>query len=1265
MPVDAVGDARVPGFLGRVLDAGGAPAGTCFQVAPGVLVTAAHVLAGLGCDVTGASPAVDALNGSAPPGPARVVAVDALRDLAVLRRAAPLPESVPVSLHPVALRAEVVVTGVAEVDDPGHGYRSLDATGSWQGGAERDGQALLWRVRSADVMPGMSGAPVLRLADRAVVGVVSARYNSADGWLRDSVWVARVEDVAALLSTVPGIDVRRRLVLADAVGTVLSVRTTDSTPVRGPAGALGARNAQGPHRAPGAAALEHVGGLNEAAAEAARALAALDDGYRGAGGAGDAAQWLLSRAVASGGHDADAVRDFRRRTRLRGLDPRVLLRVHPDHAEALRRWSAPLDGQDDTDEPDDPDGTDSRAGREAYSTGSPPPSHTLLASLRRVLAEEAADEFFADLSAVCRRQLRALFTGGRTPYLGAFLSALTARLPELRGVSTRAVMTRTPDADRILGQRGGTDDAAAEARRRARRAATAAQMCRLPDPDPFVHGRSGLVADVVQRVRRVMAQHGAATAFLSGQPGVGTSTVAVEAARALAPDFPGGVCHVDLHGLVPDARRPARTVVRMVTEALGLDDGPHAGWDAGDGELLDDAALFARFTAELHGLGVLLVLDDALDAAHVAPLVTPPATCAVIVTSRDRVQGYAHRSLVVHVGPLERGASVRVLAGCDPERRHDPDLLGGLAWLCADVPLALRMVGGRLASRPDLPADYLFHLLAQEATRLDYLDSGDRAVRAAIRLSYDNLDAAARRTFRLVAAVPGAVTTGEGLGWCTGIPALRQELLLNRLVDRSLAQHAAFVRTVSGGVLAHVALFDLVLLFARERLAQEEPEEVVHDVTHRAVAALRDQLRGITRGEPDAELSGALDPARFHAAERMAEQRGWLDLALELAVGVAGLYRARGELDAGLAADEVRIALHLRRGEPVEAVRLCWAGAELLRDIDSARALVYARRARDIAGGHDLPAGAAEADFLISLVQWSQGDAAGALTSGRRAVAVLTALGLAATAVPIALNNALLAFETAGPDEARALACQAEDLARAHGTPELRASALLQRQRGELWVGNYPEALDLARRAVAAFTALDDWWRAAVACGNGARAAESQGDHRTARDLRIAAVGHWQRCDAPSRLVTALVDLSASLVMLGDRSRAAAALTRAVAEYDATGGGCVSAALGAELRLRHAALGTLFDVSSPGADPVAALASAAEAVRDGAGLDPDVEHLRAALHRYRTSGTGRDEAAAAAHFLLSTLTRHPPDDELRLNDTLGAEPVPRPALGNA
>jgi WD40 repeat protein len=103
----------------------------------------------------------------------------------------------------------VRVTGTADVHDLGRSYRYLDADGRWAGGTTRDGVAL-GRLVASDLMPGMSGAPVL--TGGLVVGVVTARYNSADGWLRDSVWVARSEDLARLLDGISDVAMLRQMV---------------------------------------------------------------------------------------------------------------------------------------------------------------------------------------------------------------------------------------------------------------------------------------------------------------------------------------------------------------------------------------------------------------------------------------------------------------------------------------------------------------------------------------------------------------------------------------------------------------------------------------------------------------------------------------------------------------------------------------------------------------------------------------------------------------------------------------------------------------------------------------------------------------------------------------------------------------------------------------------------------------------------------------------------------------------------------------------
>lgn len=1235
-------DSRIAGFLGRVLGPDGAAAGTCFQVAPGTLVTAWHVLEALERGGVGAWVDTDALDGSEGRARAHVVAVDVARDLAVLRRAEPLPAAVAcmVPTDSVEPLTGVIVTGVSAVDDPGHVYRHLDATGTWQGGTVRDGQVALGRLASTSVLPGMSGAPVLRLPDRAVVGMVSARYNSADGWLRDSVWVARVEDLARLLAEVQGLVLGRRLVLGgDGVDAAVSVRAREPLGAPPP-----------PDRSPAVGPPRPPGGPHEAALEAARVLTALDDACRGLGRLGDVAESLITGAVSAQRHPeraGHAVLGFRARLRAHGLDARVLLPGLADHDEALRRWAEPFGG------------AVRDAGEEAASAG-------LLAALRRALADEVAGPLFAGLSGACRRYLADGLAGGGAVPPAAFLGALSAHLPPLRSTSVEAVLLG-PAGERpgVAAAHSAPGSAPAEpaadggtsvpSYRQVRLTSVAAEMIRLPDPDPCVAGRDDAVRDIARRIERHLRRRPSATAFLSGQPGVGTSTVAIEAARRLAPAFTGGVFHVDLRGLVPDARRHARDVVRTVSEALGLDLGEGAR---------DDTALFEAFAARLRGRHVLLVLDNALDARHVAPLAGAPATCAVIVTSRDRVQSYADSGLVFRVDPLARAASVEVLARCDEASAREggpvvPGLLHRVARLCADVPMALRLFAARMAGRPDLPVDYLVQLLEEETTRLDSLDAGDRAVRAAIRLSYDVLDAEAAKVFRLVAAVPGTALTGPELGHCRDAPPLPQEMLLNRLVDRSLA-HQQLVRSYTGRMLATFRLFDLVLLFAKERLAQEEPEDVVWDVQHRSVSYLRDRLREITDQDTGAELSGELDPARFHAAEGLAEQRGWLDLATDLAVGLHVLYSARGELDALTAVNETRVGLHLRRDQPDEAVRACLLDAATLRETAPNLAMEYARRAGRIAREHGLTARAAEADFTLSLMLWKQGELSAALEAGERAATVLTAIGKAAAAVPVAHNNCVLAREVGDNDKSLHWARVATDLADRWGGTEAQASAHYERCRAEIRTEQHLAAVASARRAEALYRARNDWWNAAVSCDNGAVAAERVGDTATAVELRSLSADHWERRGNLPHLLEALIDLGAVLVRADSHARAHQVLTRARKAAHDDPDLAAPPLLRAEAALRRSAVGFFLDPPSPDLD----LPELPPPPTPDGPTDPELGRVRALLHGYARGSLSLAAARAQVHDLLVSRTRNPvPFGPLWLYEHLGEEAPPRTALG--
>ena len=214
---------RVPGYLGRVLDDIGDPVGTCFQVAPGALVTAGHVLDYIGAAADDPCVLVDPLAGG-DRFQASVVRVDPLRDLAVLTCDVRLPAVAGplTATDRMVMRTPVTATGHAVLEDWGSTYRFLTAPGEWAGGITRDDAVPLGRMTSSSVMPGMSGAPVIRDSDGAVAGVVSGRYNSADGWLQGTVWVARTEDLAALLDGITSVTMQQ-VPPSEPVDVVLAV----------------------------------------------------------------------------------------------------------------------------------------------------------------------------------------------------------------------------------------------------------------------------------------------------------------------------------------------------------------------------------------------------------------------------------------------------------------------------------------------------------------------------------------------------------------------------------------------------------------------------------------------------------------------------------------------------------------------------------------------------------------------------------------------------------------------------------------------------------------------------------------------------------------------------------------------------------------------------------------------------------------------------------------------------------------------------------
>ncbi|MEV6620711.1 helix-turn-helix domain-containing protein [Amycolatopsis sp. NPDC051114] len=110
---------------------------------------------------------------------------------------------------------------------------------------------------------------------------------------------------------------------------------------------------------------------------------------------------------------------------------------------------------------------------------------------------------------------------------------------------------------------------------------------------------------------------------IAGMAGVGKTALALEAGHRLARRFPDGSLHLDLRGHAADPPDPLDLLDRLIRELGGEPPTPLS---------LDAAS--ARFRTLLAPKRVLLLLDNARDAAHVAPLLPGAGGSAAIVTSR-------------------------------------------------------------------------------------------------------------------------------------------------------------------------------------------------------------------------------------------------------------------------------------------------------------------------------------------------------------------------------------------------------------------------------------------------------------------------------------------------------------------------------------------------------------------------------------------------------------------------------------------------------
>ncbi|MDA5147158.1 BTAD domain-containing putative transcriptional regulator [Streptomyces sp. AD681] len=295
-----------------------------------------------------------------------------------------------------------------------------------------------------------------------------------------------------------------------------------------------------------------------------------------------------------------------------------------------------------------------------------------------------------------------------------------------------------------------------------------------------------------------------AVSALAGIGGVGKTTLAVHVAHQARAAFPDGQLYVDLQGA---GARPAEpeTVLGSFLRALGTAD------SAIPDSLEERAALYRSV---LDGRRVLVLLDNARDAAQVRPLLPGTDGCAALVTARVRMVDLAGAHLVDLdvMSPEEALALFTKIVGEErvaSEREAALDVVGA----CGFLPLAIRIAASRLAARRTWTVSVLAAKLADERRRLDELQAGDQAVEATFELGYGQLEPAQARAFRLLGLADGPDISLAAAAAVLDLPAHDTEDVLESLVDTSLLESAAPGR---------YRFHDLVRLYARACAERDE-----------------------------------------------------------------------------------------------------------------------------------------------------------------------------------------------------------------------------------------------------------------------------------------------------------------------------------------------------------------------------------------------------------------------------------------------------------
>jgi DNA-binding SARP family transcriptional activator len=452
----------------------------------------------------------------------------------------------------------------------------------------------------------------------------------------------------------------------------------------------------------------------------------------------------------------------------------------------------------------------------------------------------------------------------------------------------------------------------------------------LPTPPRLFTGRAAELASLTAAFNGSgEAAHPVQTAVIQGTAGVGKTWLALHWAHRHADRFPDGQLWVNLRGFDPcEPPLDTETALHTLLDALGVAPATVPA------TVPAQTGLYRSLAA---GKRILLVLDNARDTSQVVPLLPGSPGCQVLITSRHRLAGLvtAHGALALNLDGLSDPEARDLLAGHLGAARltAEPAATADLLTYCAGLPLALSIVAAQARTHPRFSLAALAAALADDATRLDGLDTGEPAasVRSVLSWSCHALTPAAAALFPLLGLAPGPDISLPAAASLSAMTPGQARAALREL------EHAHLLHQHAPG---RYRMHDLVALYALEHASSSVPpadqtaalRRVLDYYLHTAVAgeqllstprhavSLDPPAPGCVPGHlPDDEAALAWFRAEYMcllAAQRTAAARGWHDTVWQLAWATDTFHKFQGDLHNWAAAWRTALAAADRLGQP-------------------------------------------------------------------------------------------------------------------------------------------------------------------------------------------------------------------------------------------------------------------------------------------------------------------------------------------------------------